>query len=141
MSFGIAGGWIVDESLDSYEWFVKQLKDTIWEKDSAGPSIIITDSEQALLRPLMDIFPESKKKLCHAHLRRNFKTKIQCHFKDYEIVEKAINYMMCTNFESKITGLNEAVLNDQLFNKGKALYEEAAKLSADPEAVMKYLAL
>lgn len=142
MSFGIAGGWIIDETVDSYEWFVKQLKHAIWKKENTGPSIIITDSEQALLKPLMDFFPDSKKKLCHAHLRRNFKTKLLSYFNDYEEIEKSINYMMCTDFDNKITGLKEAVLNDQLFKKGIVMYEKEAKEnSSDPKTVVNYLNL
>ena len=60
-SFSIAGGWIIDETTESYTWFVRKLKETVWPASGTGPKLFVTDNEQALLEPLKVFFPESER--------------------------------------------------------------------------------
>lgn len=127
-TFGIAGGWITDETRDSYTWFVRNLKNAIWTEEENHPKLFVSDSEQALLEPLSSVFPNSKRSLCHIHVKRNFRTKLQKYFQNYEQMEKAVNFMCCAEVNNPISGLVEAVQDPTVFNIGKTLYEkEAAK--------------
>jgi hypothetical protein len=74
-SFFIAGGWIIDESAQSYNWFIQKLQDTVWPLGNPNrPKIIVSDDETALTSALDLYFPESTKLLCQAHIKRNFRT-------------------------------------------------------------------
>jgi hypothetical protein len=40
-TFFIAGGWIIDESSQSYNWFIQKLRDTVWPLDNHNYTKII----------------------------------------------------------------------------------------------------
>lgn len=134
-SFSIAVGWMVNETSQSYSWFVEKLKECVWPELEKSPRLIITDSEQALMDPLTEFFPESTRALCQIHMRRNFRTHLLKYFgkEKYDDLEKAVNFIMATNIYNPITGLDEIVVGDSLYNKALAMYKKAAEESKDEQ--------
>lgn len=140
-TFGIAGGWISDETADSYEWFIQQLKNTVWSEND-GPNLVITDSELALTNAIDKVFPQAKRALCKVHIRNNFRSQIKKYFSktDWDEISKAINYMTCMDFKNPLNeGVTEAVMNDSLFVIGKQRYLAMAKKSTNEAKVVQYL--
>lgn len=142
-SFCVAGGWITAENSGHFTWFLKKLKDVVFdETNGVMPKVLVIYSDVGLTGSCEDGFPEAKKPLCQVHLRRNFRAKLFTYFgkKDkYEPLEKALGYMMCSAFDNKTTGIKEAVTNDGLFEVAKDMYNKAALASSDPKKVMEYL--
>ena len=76
-TFCIAGGWVSQETNESYEWVATPLRDIVWPShQTVFPQTFVTDNERALVRALDIVFPDSKKLLCKVHMRRNFRTKL-----------------------------------------------------------------
>lgn len=75
-TFCIAGGWMTQETNESYEWFIGALKEVVWPSDGPStPRVLISDSEAALIRAMDIHFPDAKKLLCTVHMRRNFEVR------------------------------------------------------------------
>lgn len=142
-TFCIAGGWLSEETNETYSWFVQCLREVVWPyQKSVSPAIFITDSETALMNALDTCFPESSKILCRVHLRRNFKDNLQKYFAwkgDYEKCEKAINYMWATSVVNPIGGFDTVVTGNELFEKTIAMFEDAIRKSSNPERARQYL--
>lgn len=76
-SFCVVGGWITAENSENFTWFLKKLKDVVFdETNGAMPKVLVTYSDVGLTRSCEDGFPEAKKLLCQVHLRRNFRAKL-----------------------------------------------------------------
>lgn len=72
-TFCIAGGWLTQETNESYEWFIGALHEVVWPSDQPStPSMFISDSDAALIRAMDIHFPDANKLLCTVHMRRNF---------------------------------------------------------------------
>ena len=141
-TFCIAGGWVSQETNESYEWVVTQLRDTVWPSHQPiSPQTFVTDNESALVRALNTIFPDAKKLLCKVHMRRNFRTKLRKFFDvkdDYENLEKAVNFLMTDQYVDQLSGMS--VIPDHLLeNKAIDKYKEIAQKARKPEDVIKYL--
>ncbi|KAG2227155.1 hypothetical protein INT45_003885 [Circinella minor] len=99
--------WVSQETNESYEWVVTQLRDTVWPSHHPiSPQTFVTDNESALVRALNTIFPNAKKLLCKVHMRRNFRTKLRNSFDvkdDYENLEKAVNFLMTDQYVDQLS--------------------------------------
>ena len=75
-TFCIAGGWLTQETNESYEWLMKVLREVVWPSgQSSTPRVMISDSEAALIRAMDIHFPDARKLLCTVHMRRNFEVR------------------------------------------------------------------
>ncbi|KAG2230998.1 hypothetical protein INT48_002777 [Thamnidium elegans] len=54
-SFGIAGGWVLDESNDSYTWFVKNLKNIVWPSEDGAPKLFRTNLDKQFDKEVFDV--------------------------------------------------------------------------------------
>ena len=119
-----------------------QLKDVVWPDDQpAKPKIIVTDRDVALMNALNNAFPDARKLICKVHLRRNFREDLRKLYntkEDYEELEKAINYLMTSDYEDKRIGMR-VIADETLESKAKDMYAKAADKSKDPEKVKTYL--
>ncbi|KAG2216807.1 hypothetical protein INT45_013819 [Circinella minor] len=141
-TFCIAGGWVSQETNETYKWVIQCLQNIVWPSNqSAYLETFVTDSEGALVKALDKVFPNSKKLLCKVHLRRNFRTKLQKLFDvkdDYQELEKAVNFLMTDQYNDELE--NMCVIPDEKFEaKALAKYNDVAQKAKNLAEVIKYL--
>ncbi|CAI9095453.1 OLC1v1031407C1 [Oldenlandia corymbosa var. corymbosa] len=74
-TFLIAYAILSDETGDSYHWALWQLRNLYGE--DLHPSVIVTDREPGLMRPLDDVFPSSHHLLCTWHVYRDVERNVK----------------------------------------------------------------
>lgn len=71
----VAGCWMRNESGDSYDWALKQLRSTVWPNvadTSLLPNNFVTDKDRGLMNAIKNVFPQSNHLLCYVHIMKNF---------------------------------------------------------------------
>ena len=71
----IAGCWMDKETAERYQWSLQCFRDIVWPAGTAEnllPKCFVTDNEEALLKAIKTVFPNSKQILCWIHIQRNF---------------------------------------------------------------------
>lgn len=71
----IAGCWMDKETAERYQWALQCFRDIVWPigtNENLLPKCFVTDNEEALLKAIKSVFPNSKQILCWIHIQRNF---------------------------------------------------------------------
>lgn len=74
LNFLIAYAIVVEETADSYQWVLSMLRSLIIS--DSYPYVIVTDRELGLIRPIRDVFPESRHLLCTWHINRDVEARV-----------------------------------------------------------------
>ncbi|XP_010533352.1 PREDICTED: uncharacterized protein LOC104809156 [Tarenaya hassleriana] len=78
--YPIAFGVVDSENVDSWEWFLMQLRSSIEDNENL---VFISDRHASILRTIAKIFPLAKHGICVYHLLKNIRTR----FKSRKIVD------------------------------------------------------
>lgn len=68
-NFMVAYAFMKDETEGSYRWVLERLR--LLVGNAVQPTVIVTDRELGLMRPISDIFPETQHLLCTWHINKD----------------------------------------------------------------------
>jgi transposase-like protein len=68
----VGGALISDETCDSYEWVLQQLK----ECTETEPKVLFTDGDVKFAKAIASVFPKTVHLLCRLHISHNITRKL-----------------------------------------------------------------
>ncbi|CAG8664616.1 9369_t:CDS:1 [Ambispora gerdemannii] len=129
-TYQIAMAWVANEQEYTYEWFLRTLKETIYDTFFCSPEVFVSDRDQALRKAANSVFPEAKKMLCIWHmLAQNLRTACRKFFDSDKDYDKFLSLVQQVAYAEEMSTVEKA------FNEVK----QAAMKSRDPNYIQNYL--
>lgn len=128
-SFLIACAYVSNQRTDSYDLFVRHLKEVVF--DRIAPGVIVTDNDKALVSTIEKHFSRSSHILCAWHVKKNFE---KLSFEHFSVEDDRMELMDCVN----------GMLNckdEEEFAQSINAYEAAANKSQNAQVLKDYLTM
>ncbi|XP_052726162.1 PKS-NRPS hybrid synthetase cheA-like [Vigna angularis] len=121
LKFSTTFAFLSTERQSNFTWALKKLKG-LFLTSEAGPKVIVTDRDLALMNVISNVFHESYKMLCHFHILKNVKAKCKMLVHSTEVLDVLMdawqNVMDCADeslFVEYVNGFQYASSSWPLF--------------------------